>query len=93
MDTFFCPIGVQIRGVLSSYYYYVSLHRETVGSIQDKIGKKIFETVLRYNIHTCVNKEAVVDFILSLKFPSGELPDSTSLIDRKDIIQLKRSGL
>jgi glycogen(starch) synthase len=41
--------------------------QETVGSIQDKIGKKIFETVL-----------------------SGELPDSTSLIDRKDIIQLKR---
>ena len=41
-----CPIGVQMRGVLSSLL--VSLHRETVGSIQDKIGKKIFETVLRY---------------------------------------------
>lgn len=41
--------------------------QETVDSIQSKIGKKIFETVL-----------------------SGELPDTNSLLEKKDIIQLKR---
>ena len=48
---FMCVVG---RSGDQYHSWFLSIYRETVDNIQSKIGKKIFETVLRYTFSSNV---------------------------------------